>query len=63
MSRIPRAYLGPEGDMGFVHALMPYIFGDADPRGRADRGDADPRRHRRGAAGAGTGEKAGVSRC
>lgn len=22
-----KAYLGPEGDMGFVHALMPYIFG------------------------------------
>ncbi|WP_336985711.1 aromatic amino acid transaminase [Altererythrobacter aquiaggeris] len=25
-----KSYLGPEGDMGFVHALMPYIFG-ADP--------------------------------
>lgn len=25
-----KAYLGPEGDMGFVHALMPYVFG-ADP--------------------------------
>jgi len=25
-----KAYLGPEGDMGFVHALMPYIFGN-DP--------------------------------
>jgi aromatic-amino-acid transaminase len=25
-----KAYLGPEGDMGFVHALMPHIFG-ADP--------------------------------
>ena len=22
-----KAYLGPEGDMGFVIALMPYIFG------------------------------------
>src|SRR5579863_4640232 len=22
-----KAYLGPEGDMGFVQALMPYIFG------------------------------------
>ena len=22
-----KSYLGPEGDMGFVHALMPYIFG------------------------------------
>jgi len=26
-----KAYLGPEGDMGFVHALMPYVFGTADP--------------------------------
>ena len=26
-----KAYLGPEGDMGFVHALMPYVFGPADP--------------------------------
>ena len=26
-----KAYLGPEGDMGFVHALMPYIFGRDDP--------------------------------
>jgi len=25
-----KSYLGPEGDMGFVHALMPHIFG-ADP--------------------------------
>ncbi|MFN4021090.1 MAG: aromatic amino acid transaminase [Erythrobacter sp.] len=26
-----KAYLGPEGDMGFVNALMPYIFGSSDP--------------------------------
>jgi aromatic-amino-acid transaminase len=26
-----KAYLGPEGDMGFVEALMPYIFGKAKP--------------------------------
>jgi aromatic-amino-acid transaminase len=26
-----KAYLGPEGDMGFVHALMPYVFGKQDP--------------------------------
>lgn len=26
-----KAYLGPEGDMGFVHALMPYVFGKEDP--------------------------------
>src|SRR4051812_48076280 len=26
-----KAYLGPEGDMSFVHALVPHIFGaDAD---------------------------------
>ena len=33
-----KAYLGPEGDMDFVHALMPYIFGGADPSmgGRID---------------------------
>src|SRR5260221_11330036 len=26
-----KAYLGPEGDMGFVAALMPYVFGAARP--------------------------------
>jgi len=26
-----KAYLGPEGDMEFVHALMPYVFGKSDP--------------------------------
>lgn len=26
-----KAYLGPEGDMGFVSALMPYVFGKANP--------------------------------
>jgi aromatic-amino-acid transaminase len=26
-----KAYLGPEGDMGFVEALMPYVFGPQDP--------------------------------
>ncbi|MFO1255657.1 MAG: amino acid aminotransferase [Sphingomonadaceae bacterium] len=33
-----KAYLGPEGDMGFVHALMPFIFGkdDADKGGRIE---------------------------
>jgi aromatic-amino-acid transaminase len=33
-----KAYLGPEGDMGFVHALMPWIFGKEDPSkgGRID---------------------------
>ncbi|MGZ3257806.1 MAG: amino acid aminotransferase [Croceibacterium sp.] len=28
-----KAYLGPEGDMGFVHALMPYVFGGDPTRG------------------------------
>ena len=32
-----KAYLGPEGDMGFVRALMPHIFGTAgDYDGRLD---------------------------
>ena len=33
-----KAYLGPEGDMGFVRALMPHIFGSDDParNGRID---------------------------
>ncbi|MBC7493040.1 MAG: aspartate/tyrosine/aromatic aminotransferase [Novosphingobium sp.] len=31
-----KAYLGPEGDMGFVHALMPYIFGAAGSNGAVD---------------------------
>nr|ALG05349.2 aromatic amino acid aminotransferase [uncultured bacterium 5H7] len=26
-----KAYLGPEGDMAFVEALMPYVFGKSDP--------------------------------
>jgi aromatic-amino-acid transaminase len=26
-----KAYLGPEGDMGFVRALMPHVFGSDDP--------------------------------
>lgn len=32
-----KSYLGPEGDMGFVHALIPHVFGDAAPAdGRLD---------------------------
>lgn len=32
-----KAYLGPEGDMGFVHALMPHVFGkDHATPGRID---------------------------
>ncbi len=33
-----KAYLGPEGDMGFVEALMPYVFGADAPKlgGRID---------------------------
>ncbi len=30
-TQVSKAYLGPEGDMGFVHALMPWVFGKADP--------------------------------
>ncbi|MXO75005.1 aminotransferase class I/II-fold pyridoxal phosphate-dependent enzyme [Altererythrobacter aerius] len=29
-TQVSKSYLGPEGDMGFVHALMPHIFG-TDP--------------------------------
>ncbi len=31
-----KSYLGPEGDMGFVEALKPYIFGRADYLGRIE---------------------------
>jgi len=32
-----KSYLGPEGDLGFVHALMPYVFGkDATKGGRIE---------------------------
>jgi len=31
-----KSYLGPEGDMGFVHALIPYIFGTAFDRSRVE---------------------------
>lgn len=32
-----KSYLGPEGDLGFVHALMPYLFGsDATMGGRIE---------------------------
>ena len=31
-----KAYLGPEGDMGFVRALMPIVFGEGAPTGGID---------------------------
>ncbi|KUR78515.1 amino acid aminotransferase [Novosphingobium sp. Fuku2-ISO-50] len=31
-----KSYLGPEGDMGFVHALIPYIFGAGFDRSRVE---------------------------
>lgn len=31
-----KAYLGPEGDMDFVHALIPYVFGPAFDRTRLE---------------------------
>ncbi|WP_225205257.1 amino acid aminotransferase [Novosphingobium huizhouense] len=31
-----KAYLGPEGDMGFVHALIPYVFGKDFDRARVE---------------------------
>ena len=37
-----KAYLGPEGDMGFVHALKPYVFGDAGVAGERIEGMQTP---------------------
>jgi aromatic-amino-acid transaminase len=37
-----KAYLGPEGDMGFVHALMPYVFGEDPTRGGRIEGMQTP---------------------
>jgi aromatic-amino-acid transaminase len=37
-----KAYLGPEGDMGFVHALMPYVFGEELTRGGRIEGMQTP---------------------
>src|SRR5688500_216133 len=37
-----KSYLGPEGDMGFVHVLMPYVFGNAPTRGGRIEGMQTP---------------------
>jgi len=37
-----KAYLGPEGDMGFVHALMPYVFAGEPTRGGRIEGMQTP---------------------
>src|SRR5690606_28488117 len=37
-----KAYLGPEGDMAFVEALMPYIFGKDPTRGGRIEGMQTP---------------------
>ena len=37
-----KAYLGPEGDMDFVHALMPYVFGGDPTRGGRIEGMQTP---------------------
>ncbi len=37
-----KAYFGPEGDMGFVHALMPYVFGQHSARGGRIEGMQTP---------------------
>ncbi len=36
-----KAYLGPEGDMGFVNALMPHVFGDSLNATLTDAGRID----------------------
>jgi len=61
-SQDSKAYLGPEGDMRFVHALMPYVFGDDPTRGGRIEGMQTP-----GGTGAvrlalALAKKAGVSR-
>jgi aromatic-amino-acid transaminase len=57
-----KSYLGPEGDMGFVNALMPYIFGTDPTMGGRIQGMQTP-----GGTGAvrlalGLAQKAGVKR-
>ena len=37
-----KAYLGPEGDMAFVHALMGYVFGEDPTRGGRIEGMQTP---------------------
>ncbi len=37
-----KAYIGPEGDMGFVHALMPLVFGPHPARGGRVEGMQTP---------------------
>ncbi|MXP28269.1 aminotransferase class I/II-fold pyridoxal phosphate-dependent enzyme [Porphyrobacter algicida] len=41
-SQDSKAYLGPEGDMGFVNALMPYVFGDDATMGGRIQGMQTP---------------------
>ena len=37
-----KSYLGPEGDVGFVHALMPYVFGEDATKGGRIHGMQTP---------------------
>ncbi len=37
-----KSYLGPEGDMGFVHALLPFVFGEDPTRGGRIEGMQTP---------------------
>ena len=62
-----KSYLGPEGDMGFVHALMPYVFGGGDPQNDPTRGGRIEGMQTPGGTGAvrlalALAKKAGVSR-
>jgi len=41
-SQETKAYLGPEGDMGFVHALVPHVFGPEGARGGRIEGMQTP---------------------
>ena len=49
-----KSYLGPEGDLGFVDALKPYVFGADPTMGGRVEGMQTPGGTGRGAAGGGT---------
>ena len=61
-SQETKAYLGPEGDMGFVHALMPHIFGADPARGGRIEGMQTPGGTGAVRLAAALAAKAGVSR-
>ncbi len=57
-----KSYLGPEGDMGFVNALMPYIFGEDATMGGRIAGMQTPGGTGAVRLAAALGQKAGLER-